>query len=179
MKYPISIFLFISMFFVWSCAGLGGFPLYSGSYGSQAASRLTPVESPATGLYGYVNDLGMWVIQPKFRSAQRFRNNGLARVQIGVRYGAINMAGKVVIIQCSSTATKWITLLLRWRRVDCAESIYGRPAIPRVDCTVISIIMEIGSLNRNITMHEDSTTRALPLWKSGETAGARSIETTE
>ena len=97
MKYPISIFLFIFMFFVCSCAGLGGFPLYSGSYGSQAASRLTPVESPATGLYGYVNDLGMWVIQPKFRSAQRFRNNGLARVQIGVRYGAINMAGKVVI----------------------------------------------------------------------------------
>ena len=44
MKYPISIFLFISMFFVCSCAGLGGFPLYSGSYGSQAASRLTPVE---------------------------------------------------------------------------------------------------------------------------------------
>ena len=43
MKYPISIFLFISMFFVCSCAGLGGFPLYSGSYGSQAASRLTPV----------------------------------------------------------------------------------------------------------------------------------------
>ena len=147
MKYPISIFLFISMFFVCSCAGLGGFPLYSGSYGSQAASRLTPVENPATGLYGYVNDLGMWVIRPKFRSAQRFRNNGLARVQIGVRYGAINMA--------------------------------GRPAIPRVDCTVISIIMGIGSLNRNITMHEDSTTRALPLWKSGETAGARSIETTE
>ena len=47
MKYPISIFLFISMFFVCSCAGLGGFPLYSGSYGSQAASRLTPVENPA------------------------------------------------------------------------------------------------------------------------------------
>ena len=92
MKYPISIFLFIFMFFVCSCAGLGGFPLYSGSYGSQAASRLTPVESPATGLYGYVNDLGMWVIQPKFRSAQRFRNNGLARVQIGVRYGAINLS---------------------------------------------------------------------------------------
>ena len=67
MKYPISIFLFISMFFVCSCAGLGGFPLYSGSYGSQAASRLTPVENPSTGLYGYVNDLGMWVIQPKFR----------------------------------------------------------------------------------------------------------------
>ncbi|WP_302788303.1 WG repeat-containing protein [Barnesiella intestinihominis] len=97
MKYPISIFLFISMFFVCSCAGLGGFPLYSGSYGSQAASRLTPVENPATGLYSYVNDLGMWVIRPKFRSAQRFRNNGLARVQIGVRYGAINMAGKVVV----------------------------------------------------------------------------------
>ena len=58
---------------------------------------MTPVENPATGLYGYVNDLGMWVIRPKFRSAQRFRNNGLARVQIGVRYGAINMAGKVVI----------------------------------------------------------------------------------
>lgn len=46
MKYPISIFLFIFMFFVCSCAGLGGFPLYSGSYGSQAASRLTPVENP-------------------------------------------------------------------------------------------------------------------------------------
>ena len=164
MKYPISIFLFISMFFVCSCAGLGGFPLYSGSYGSQAASRLTPVENPATGLYGYVNDLGMWVIQPKFRSAQRFRNNGLARVQIGVRYGAINMAGKVVINPVFEHSYD----------VDNAIT-----SIPRVDCTVISIIMGIGSLNRNITMHEDSTTRALPLWRSGETAGARSIETTE
>ena len=178
MKYPISIFLFISMFFVCSCAGLGGFPLYSGSYGSQAASRLTPVENPATGLYGYVNDLGMWVIQPKFRSAQRFRNNGLARVQIGVRYGAINMAGKVVINPVFEHSYD-VDNAIRWRREDCAESIYGRPAIPRVDCTVISIIMGIGSLNRNITMHEDSTTRALPLWRSGETAGARSIETTE
>ena len=87
MKYPISIFLFISMFFVCSCAGLGGFPLYSGSYGSQAASRLTPVESPATGLYGYVNDLGMWVIQPKFRSAQR-SGAGANRCAVGShKYG--------------------------------------------------------------------------------------------
>ena len=39
----------------------------------------------------------MTLLRTKFRSAQRFRNNGLARVQIGVRYGAINMAGKVVI----------------------------------------------------------------------------------
>ena len=73
MKYPISIFLFISMFFVCSCAGLGGFPLYSGSYGSQAASRLTPVENPATVLYGYVNYLGMCVIRTKLRYEQLWR----------------------------------------------------------------------------------------------------------
>ena len=41
--------------------------------------------------------LGLWAIQPRYQSANRFGANGLARVRLGARYGAINMAGKTVI----------------------------------------------------------------------------------
>ncbi len=81
------------------------------------------------------------------------------------------MAGKVVInpvFEHSYDVDNAITSMEkgRLRGID-----LWRPAIPRVDCTVISIIMGIGSLNRNITMHEDSTTRALPLWRSEKPLG--------
>lgn len=57
---------------------------------------LTPTEDPATGLYGYLGDLGLWVISPQFKSASSF-SNGMARVQVGNRYGAINPLGQWVI----------------------------------------------------------------------------------
>ena len=57
---------------------------------------LTPTEDPATGLYGYLNDLGLWVISPQYKSAQRF-SDGMARVQVGNRYGTINPLGQWVI----------------------------------------------------------------------------------
>lgn len=73
--------------------GHHAFSPYAGGYSSKVAPRLTPVENPVTGLYGYVNE----VIQPRFQSAQRFTSNGLVRVRLGARYGAINMAGQKVI----------------------------------------------------------------------------------
>lgn len=96
MKSPILLLLFIPMSWL-SCTGIMPFSPYAGNYSSRMAQRLTPVENPATGLYGYVNDLGMWVIQPRYQSANRFGANGLARVRLGARYGAINMTGKTVI----------------------------------------------------------------------------------
>ena len=57
---------------------------------------LTPTEDPATGLYGYLGDLGLWVIKPQFKSASSF-SNGMARVGTGGRYGAINPMGQWVI----------------------------------------------------------------------------------
>lgn len=96
MKSPILLLLLVPMTWL-SCTGIMPFSPYAGNYSSQMARRLTPVENPATGLYGYVNDLGLWVIQPRYQSANRFGANGLARVRLGARYGAINMAGKTVI----------------------------------------------------------------------------------
>ena len=89
--------LFVSMSFIVSCTGIVPFFHTGSSYSSDITRRLTAVEDPATGLYGYVNDLGFWAIQPKFQAAQNFSSNGLARVRIGYRYGAINMVGKTVI----------------------------------------------------------------------------------
>ncbi len=59
--------------------------------------HLTPAEDPATGLYGYLNDWGMWAIRPQFEGVQTFRSSGMARVRIGHRYGAINTLGQLVI----------------------------------------------------------------------------------
>jgi hypothetical protein len=58
--------------------------------------NLTVTEDPATGLYGYLNDFGMWAIAPQFSYAQNFQD-GLAIVKIGSRYGAIDVAARVVI----------------------------------------------------------------------------------
>lgn len=90
--------LFLSMVFIASsCTSL----LYSGMspIGDKVhavAKDLTPNEDPATGLYGYLNNLGIWVIAPQFKSAGRFQN-GLARVRPGYYYGAINPLGQWVV----------------------------------------------------------------------------------
>ncbi|MBQ1952607.1 MAG: WG repeat-containing protein [Alistipes sp.] len=60
------------------------------------SENLTPTEDPATGLYGYLGNLGLWVIKPQFKSASDF-SNGMARVRVGSRYGAINPLGQWVI----------------------------------------------------------------------------------
>lgn len=60
------------------------------------AGDLTPMQDRVTGLYGYVNSSGRWVVAPQFRSVNHFYN-GLARVEIGGYYGAINAAGKWVV----------------------------------------------------------------------------------
>ena len=60
------------------------------------SESLTPTEDPATGLYGYLGNLGLCVISPQFKSASDF-SNGMARVRVGSRYGAINPLGQWVI----------------------------------------------------------------------------------
>ena len=85
--------------FLWSCSTTGP-AVYGNTAGrllAKTGARYTPAENPATGLYGYVNDLGLWVIQPKFDAAQHFSDCGLARVRIGNRYGAIDPLGQLVI----------------------------------------------------------------------------------
>lgn len=59
--------------------------------------RLTPAEDPATGLYGYLNDLGVWAIPPRYQSASAFNDAGVACVRFGNRYGAINRMNQVVV----------------------------------------------------------------------------------
>ncbi len=91
------IMALIAMMGVTSCTSL----LYSNQtplagHMAGVSQRLTPTEDPATGLYGYLGDLGVWVIQPQFKSAQHF-SNGMARVKHGSYYGTINPLGQWVI----------------------------------------------------------------------------------
>lgn len=86
-----------------SCSIIG--PAFTGvTPGTTAAmpnSRIgryyTPAQDPATGLYGYINDLGLWVIQPRYDNVQSFNDSGMARVRVGNRYGAIDPTGRLVI----------------------------------------------------------------------------------
>ncbi len=91
------VVLFVAALFCASCTSL----LYSNHSPALAqvetlSRSLTPTEDPATGLYGYLGDLGLWVIKPQFKSAQSF-SNGMARVLVGNRYGVINPLGQWVI----------------------------------------------------------------------------------
>ena len=70
------LLLFVVAWIVSSCSPL----LYSsylpiGDKVQLAGKSLTPTEDRATGLYGYLNDFGIWVIPPQFKYAGSFRNN--------------------------------------------------------------------------------------------------------
>lgn len=102
----------------------------------QAGRRYTPAEDPATGLYGYINDLGMWVIPPRFENVQSFGSNGMARVRLGGRYGVIDPSGQFVIpavfsssgdaAEAMQSITKGrMTGLELWAQEDPATGLYG------------------------------------------------------
>ncbi|MBR5103310.1 MAG: WG repeat-containing protein [Bacteroidales bacterium] len=61
--------------------------------------NLTAQEDPGTGLYGYLNEYGVWVIAPTYRNASNFNTDiGLAIVQISnQRWGAIDVYAQTVI----------------------------------------------------------------------------------
>ena len=61
--------------------------------------NLTAQEDSGTGLYGYLNEYGIWVIAPTFRYTTNFNTDlGLATVQISNhRWGAIDVYGQTVI----------------------------------------------------------------------------------
>lgn len=92
------IFLPLSlMALVCSCSPM----LYSGIFPvgekmQSVARGLTPTEDRATGLYGYLNNLGIWVIAPQFKSAGSF-SDGMARVKKGSYYGAIDPLGQWIV----------------------------------------------------------------------------------
>ncbi len=60
--------------------------------------NLTAQEDPGTGLYGYLNEYGVWVIAPTFRYATSFNTDaGLATVQISNgRWGAIDRRNNII-----------------------------------------------------------------------------------
>jgi len=84
---------------LWSCSTAGPALLgnTAGRVLTRTGIRCTPAENPATGLYGYVNDLGLWVIRPRFDDARHFDDCGVARVRVGDRYGAIDPLGRWVV----------------------------------------------------------------------------------
>ena len=69
-----------------SCAALSNLmlPVTQGDTMTFAGSGdLTLSKDRGTGLYGYLNDLGMWAIPPQYKSASSFNSDGLACVQVG------------------------------------------------------------------------------------------------
>lgn len=102
----------------------------------RAGQRYTPAEDPATGLYGYINDLGMWVIPPRFEQVQSFGSYGMARVRLGSRYGVIDSSGQFVIpavFSSSSDASEAMQSIAKgrmagielWPQQDPATGLYG------------------------------------------------------
>lgn len=61
--------------------------------------NLKAQEDPGTGLYGYLNEYGVWVIAPTFRYAVNFDTDlGLATVQLSnSKWGAIDVYAQTVI----------------------------------------------------------------------------------
>ena len=83
-----------------SCAVFGNLGTNASSAGvvtAVAGGKLTPAEDRATGLYGYVNDFGVWAIPPRYQSASPFNDAGVACVRSANRYGAINPMNQVVV----------------------------------------------------------------------------------
>lgn len=97
MKRLFGLFLLLPL--LWSCSTTGAavFGSTAGRAMARTGIRCTPAEDPATGRYGYVNDLGLWVIRPRFDAVRHFDDCGLARVRIGDRYGAIDPLGRWVV----------------------------------------------------------------------------------
>ena len=91
------LLLFVVAWIVSSCSPL----LYSsylpiGDKVQLAGKSLTPTEDRATGLYGYLNDFGIWAIPPQFKYAGSF-TDGMARVRQGSYYGVINPLGQWIV----------------------------------------------------------------------------------
>lgn len=83
-----------------SCAALANLvlPTSPGNIMTFAGSgELTLSKDRGTGLYGYLNDLGMWAIPPQYKSASSFNSDGLACVQVGGLFGAIDRLNQFVI----------------------------------------------------------------------------------
>ncbi len=97
---PLQLLILLAALVFASCTALSNSPLL-GSAGAvvnaAAGGKLTPVQDPATGLYGYVNDFGAWAIPPRYQSASAFNDAGIAGVRVGGRYGAINRLNQFVI----------------------------------------------------------------------------------
>lgn len=102
---------------------------------SGISDDLIPAEDRATGLYGYLNNLGLWVIAPQFKGASSF-SNGIARVYDGRYYGAINPLGQWVIqpvfkstVDCSEAITSIkkgrMAGIELWYAEDPATELYG------------------------------------------------------
>lgn len=72
---------------------------YGDSIFAPSPEELYVQEDPGTGLYGYLNEYGLWVIEPKYRYAGEFDEDmGWAVVSVyGNYYGAIDTRERTVI----------------------------------------------------------------------------------
>lgn len=95
-------------------------------------------EDPGTGLYGYLNQYGVWAIEPIYRYAGDFDDDmGLAVVSVyGNYYGAIDVMARTVI-QFRFTTSYGVTQAIRsiekgryrgidlWPEEDAGTGLYG------------------------------------------------------
>lgn len=82
-----------------SCAALSGNRLPAAAVAPLSAApntQLTPTQDRATGLYGYLNDFGIWSIRPIYKMAWGFNDAGIACVRTQSGYGAINKFNQFV-----------------------------------------------------------------------------------
>lgn len=75
-------------------------PYYRGTHVVRVSNNLRAVEDRGTGLYGYLNNFGVWAIAPTYRYAKDFDSEiGLAVVSISNgNWGAIDVLGQTAIL---------------------------------------------------------------------------------
>lgn len=69
-----------------------GLPVLRELKGSKLEENITPCQNPKTGLWGYVNSEGKFIIRPVFSAACPFERN-VARIAIDGKWGAISDKG--------------------------------------------------------------------------------------
>ena len=159
-----------------SCAALSNLMLpvtQGGTMTFAGSGDLTLSKDRGTGLYGYLNDLGTWAIPPQYKSASSFNSDGLACVQVGGLFGAIDRLNQFVIQPRFRSWSDIRNAVTSLRRDAMPGSSSGRRTTPPRGLSAISTTSASGPSHPS-TRRATTSTTAMPSSRPGSAAGALS-----
>ena len=82
--------------------------------------------------WGFINEYGQWIVEPKFESIDDFKTNGLALIKQNNKYGVINTSGEIVVKPQYDNIRIVGDLILvqinkKWGRIDKQGKIVVKP----------------------------------------------------